>query len=488
MSSITNSAAEPSYLTRLALNSAPFNSAINVEGFYHGEQIEQRLNLLFHLLRASDKVPCVVAVEGGGKSSILTQLQHDAGDELRVYRIDAEPSLTVTTLMASCLRAFGVDEAEIAQTTDYGTVLKNRLQRLLNLNIRSVILVDNIDHMSADVVTAIFDSLSWQEEDNFLLHAVLTASKAMPEWEKLHGRSQRVELPNLTKQELPLYLMHRLVAVAYLGEIPFSEKDLKHIYRQSEGCPAKVNELAHQKLLGRPTKQFKFPFNVRKIQSLLKWLALGLLVTSLLLLLVFQQQINTLFSGAEKEPIQQAEEFSYNEADEQLTTVIVGEDKVSSLEQAGREELTSLVATLPEQEKENLEPQIKVLEAVENNTVIDSVEVEPQLITTQAYSIHQEDWIQQQQATDYTFQLMGSWEHAEVVEFIDKYALSDDTAEFQSMRNGRVWYALIYGVYPDKKRALKASQKWPAPLNTLPSWLRRFDSVQKQIKNKAQVQ
>jgi DamX protein len=488
MSSINNSAAEPSYLTRLALSSAPFNNAINAEGFYHGEQIEQRLNLLFHLLRASDKVPCVVAVEGGGKSSLLTQLQHDAGDELRVCRIDAEASLTATKFMESCLRAFGVDETEIAQTTDYESVLRNRLQRLLNLNIRSVVLVDDIDHMEADVVTAIFDCLSWQEEDNFLLHAVLTASKAMPEWEKLHGRSQRVELPNLTEQELPLYLMHRLVAVAYLGEIPFSEKDLKNIYRQSEGCPAKVNELAHQKLLRRSAKQLSLPFNFPKIQSLLKWLTLGLLITSLILLLVFQQQINALFSGIEKEPVKQEEEFSYNEADEQLTTVIVGEDKVTSIEQAGREELTSLVATLAEQGKEEPEPQIEAMEAVEKNTVIDLVEVEAQLITTLASSVHQEDWIKQQQGTDYTFQLMGSWEHAEVIEFIDKYALSDDTAEFQSMRNGRVWYALIYGVYPDKKTALKASQKWPTPLNTLPSWLRRFDSVQKQIKNKAQVQ
>ena len=70
--------------------------------------------------------------------------------------------------------------------------------------------------------------------------------------------------------------------------------------------------------------------------------------------------------------------------------------------------------------------------------------------------VYQQDWIQQQQSSHYTFQLMGAWEHDDVVEFIDKYALTGDIAVFQSDRNGRVWHALIYGVYVNKKEALQA--------------------------------
>jgi DamX protein len=93
-----------------------------------------------------------------------------------------------------------------------------------------------------------------------------------------------------------------------------------------------------------------------------------------------------------------------------------------------------------------------------------------------------EGWVFQQKGTDYTYQLMGSWEKQELTDFIEQYALEGNVAAFESMRNGRTWHVLIYGVYASKQAAIKANQAWPAPLNAQPSWLRRFDSIKAQIK------
>ncbi len=68
-----------------------------------------------------------------------------------------------------------------------------------------------------------------------------------------------------------------------------------------------------------------------------------------------------------------------------------------------------------------------------------------------------------------------------MADFIDKYELSGDVAIFKSKRNGRTWYALIYGVFESKDIALRASSTWPATVKTLPKWLRGFDSVQQQL-------
>jgi DamX protein len=54
-------------------------------------------------------------------------------------------------------------------------------------------------------------------------------------------------------------------------------------------------------------------------------------------------------------------------------------------------------------------------------------------------------------------------------------------AIFESLRNGKIWHVLVYGVYANKQAAIEASQAWPEPMNTLPTWLRRFESVQTQI-------
>jgi len=98
-----------------------------------------------------------------------------------------------------------------------------------------------------------------------------------------------------------------------------------------------------------------------------------------------------------------------------------------------------------------------------------------------------EEWVLSQPSSRYTFQLMGSWEREEVYDFIEQYALVGDVAVFESMRNGEVWHVLVYGSFTSKQAAIEASAQWPAPLNTLPSWLRRLDSVQQQIKNKAVI-
>ena len=89
----------------------------------------------------------------------------------------------------------------------------------------------------------------------------------------------------------------------------------------------------------------------------------------------------------------------------------------------------------------------------------------------------QKDWVMAQTTSHYTVQLMGSWDRDKVHEFIEQYSLVGDIAVFASMRNGQVWHVLVYGSFKNKQAALKASVGWPAPLNTLPSWLRRFHSV-----------
>jgi len=506
MTKLSNSSAEPSYIPRLALSSAPFSKTIDEASFYNGEQIEQRLNLLLHLARSSDKVGLLLAEEGVGKSTLLTQVQLNSGDDLRVCRIDADASLDSPTFIVKCLRSFGVDDIGELQNR-HEELLKERVKRLLKLNIRPLLLIDDIDAISADNLAIIMDWLSWQDEDEYLLQAIVTSNRTMPELDNIHGRLQRVDLPSLAESELDAYLMHRLEAVGFTGELPFSTKDLKQFYRQSAGFPALVNQLAHQTLLGIKVSSKPASRSAFKAAPLVRWIGVAVLALTLILLLVFQDKINALF----KQESHQADivDQSFNAEEEIVTTIVVGDDPIIDSEQAERDELAQLVAELPavdEQAMDVIEEKNKAItvdeiaiesrnvEAVENllpetteRVQVEEVTIkEPEDVLDSTLLAYQQDWILQQQATHYTFQLMGSWEHKEVIEFIDKYNLSGDLAEFQSDRNGRVWYALIYGVYDNKQIALQQSRSWPAPLNTLPSWLRRFDSVQKQLKSAAQ--
>ncbi len=503
MSEFTSPFAEPNYIARLALQSAPFNVAVEPDMFFKGEQIEQRYNLLLHLIRASDKVGLLSAEQGLGKSTLLTQLQRNKTDDLRICRIIGHASSTAMEIIMQCLSAFGVDDNDVQFSNDHLILLKDRLSGLRQLNIKPLLLIDDIDLVSEEPLMVLMDCLSWQINDTFLLHAIFTSKQVLPALANIHGRLQQIDLPALSEQEVPLYLEYRLKVAGYSGESVFNLKDLKQCYRQSSGKPALINQWAHQHLLGmKPTFanpiKLNMNFNVGRFIPLLRWSGLGLLVSTLIMLLLFQDTINNLFAPKMVEEMTIEKPFTKQE--EALVTVILDEDKVTSSAQAEREELKSLVSELTEvvaepekvpdklansisQDEMNPKTQTTVAEPVlAPKPVLDS---KPALKTELSPAIHQKKWILQQSATAYTFQLMGSWDKQEVLAFLEKYALAGDVAEFESMRNGRVWYALIYGVYDSKQAAVDASSKWPAPINTLPSWLRRFDSVQQQINKTA---
>jgi len=523
MTEFASSQAEPSYVSRLALTSAPYNEAVDVNSFFNGKEIEQRLNLLLHLIQASNQIGFLVAPQGMGKSCLLTQLQARADDGLRVCLIEAKSGLDVASLLSQCLKVFGVDDSEIDLNNDATSLLKNRLIQLQKINIKPLLLVDDIDNLPAEVLKEVSGWLLWQQDESFLLQAIVSATSKMPDLSELQARIEHVDLPALNELEVAAYLMFRLTRVGYQGELPFTDKDNKRFYQQSMGNPAALNHLAHQKLLGiRPnlTSPVKISFS-----KVLRWTSLILLSISLILLLVFQDKVNALFKP-EKQNTDEVIKLPELEQDE-LTTVVVEEIPVLSSEQAERDELMALVEDLPETDPIEDEAvaelntdklliddsNIEVGESsgIESKTELEEkleiqegkLEIEVKVETEQEEKAgkekkpeteevietveeHQQDWILQQQGTNYTFQLMGSWDHNDISKFIEKYALTGDVAEFESLRNGRVWYALIYGVYDSKQAALEASNAWPAPLNTLPSWLRRFDSIQKQLTKKAQ--
>ena len=197
------------------------------------------------------------------------------------------------------------------------------------------------------------------------------------------------------------------------------------------------------------------------------------------MLLLFQDTINQwLTEVSDKAAIDDVTEIIEEEAE--LPIVV-------TQAQAERDELADLIADISdinEQEAAGLESidLKKTKEPVQRP--VSAVPAEP-IVSVPDFL--KQDWVMAQPVSHYTFQLMGSWEREEVYDFIDQYALVGDVAVFENMRNSQVWHVLVYGSFKDKQAALKASAAWPAPLNTLPSWLRKMSSVQQQIKDKAVI-
>ncbi len=509
MNEFVTSSAEPSYLMPLALTVAPFGPTDDPQFFFKSEQIEQRINLLLHLIRSSDKVALLFADHGFGKSALLMQLQHTLGDDVRICRIDVEPSTEPEVLLLHCLRTLGVDDNEIRLSSDHAELLRQRCQSLQNLNVKPLLLIDNAHQLSTQSLAMILNCLSWQQQQQFLVQAVLTAKHAMPELNTIHGRIQRIDYyPIITETELAAYLMHRLMAAGYQDDLPFKEKIIRQIFKKSGGQPELINQLAHQQLLGIKSLSAS---KKTDLSTLLKWLSIGLLVILLALLLAFQDKLNLLFNTTKMQP--EPDQLWEVIPEQQVTPIMVDpevdtgeiqpaedlenllgspppsagmamaneEIAVDLAEEQGRAELQALIAELAvitSQQATLASPEAKDIMSTDSDNKV-RINTASQISSTTTY--HRRQWILQQDANHFTFQLMGSWDQVSVTDFIDKYKLMGDVAIFESDRSGQTWYALVYGVFESKEIAQQASNNWSEPLKGLPKWLRPFESVQQQI-------
>jgi DamX protein len=448
--------------------------------------------------------------------------------------------------------------------------LQQRLQQLQTLQIRPVLLIDDISKLAEPLLQQLKTWFDWQHEGNYLWRAVVTDVTA----DVMASQNERIQpllLGPIPQQETAAYLLQRLQGVGFNGDSPFDNKALIRFHRQSSGVPAALNHLAHKFLLGQG-KPVQLPFSFKFPAVSLRWnkwfglVPLGVLFA---LVLFYQQQINDLFV-ADKSTIED-DVLNTDALTEDLPMVVVDEpEELTSVAEADRQELVELLEELeqtdieaepttdsdveaaietisptdevepePEQEvaadvlldpveiieqpsqtadsEESIADVVTVnddssseIETVTSETAEEQeveppstpeqinppVELIPEPATTTekadtAFSdlvdttLKDKEWIMQQSATDFTFQLMGTWDRSEVDSFVEKNELTGNVAVFESMRNGEVWYAVIYGVYPSKQVAMRDSQQWSSPLNKISPWLRRYDGVQKQIIDKA---
>lgn len=103
---------------------------------------------------------------------------------------------------------------------------------------------------------------------------------------------------------------------------------------------------------------------------------------------------------------------------------------------------------------------------------------------TKALELRNESWLLKQLPTAYTLQLIGVGNRRAAENFIDQHHIRGEAAAFQALAKGRPWYAVVYGVYPDREAAVNARDKLPQALRQVNVWPRSLASVQDAIKKR----
>lgn len=90
-------------------------------------------------------------------------------------------------------------------------------------------------------------------------------------------------------------------------------------------------------------------------------------------------------------------------------------------------------------------------------------------------------WLESRKPQRYTLQLVGARDRAAIDAFIREHAIAQPHAVFERTLNGRPWYSLVAGDYPDRAAAVAARDRLPRALKRADVWPRSFESIQKNL-------
>jgi DamX protein len=93
-----------------------------------------------------------------------------------------------------------------------------------------------------------------------------------------------------------------------------------------------------------------------------------------------------------------------------------------------------------------------------------------------------ESWLMAQNPTDYTLQLLATNDEKLMRAYLDKHEFTEPVTYFAFQRDGKQWYAAVYGAYPEKPQAQSAAANLPPEVAKNPPWIRQFGGIQKLIK------
>lgn len=511
----------PSYLKHYGMHRPPFATKTDDDMFYSEPTRNKRLDILLHLTQYGNELLLVTGPEGSGKTTLLQQFLKKAQDNWKVCSLNAHTKMDEEQLLYRICHNFNLP-VESAALPFIITHVKRQLDQMLAASQTVVIAIDNAHILSTAVLSLLAEfSKIKNPQTGAYLRIVLFAEPqikiqfaAVESENKLKYPLRKIDLPPFDEKQTGELIRHRTKTAGLEADNTFTDAAIGKIYKQSEGIPGNIVELAHRVLfemtpLKRRTKPTMAVESVgTKPKNPIGLIAGVIGVVIIALILMFQHQINSLFT--KKDPQTATEERTVtslaipkladesNNVNTSKQIYSAADDRsAGEMREASRTSKTiAIFAQETDAESANAMPSPsanKVPDRVEKPratkpTAPNPVSVETPSATERsnpplAAQINQEAWLLEQDPNFFTLQLVAGYQKSTVNNFIKLHKLANDNlAYYHSLNKGKDWNSLVYGIYPDYRSALLAINDLPEGVRKARPWIRQLKSVQEEIK------
>ncbi len=551
--------------TREDLTDAPETRAFahdgGPRGLYLNPTLQQRLDLIEHLIEFGRQIIVLSGSVDSGKSTLLNYFTVSQRASWFPIRMHAGPGLTSDGLLAILAQELDV-AVEEQQEPVSSEQIRQRIATLERAGKVVVLLVDDAEQLSPETATLVVKLAHADDqyaELRVLLAADLDQSALLETLQRAHpqhGLVHVVEIPRLTDTQVQALIEQRLQGVELKAADYFSVNDYARIAAAAGGLIGKAMTLARQHVAGiaAPATRHEPRTRNKGLTRAHVNLIFGLLAITALTVGAWFATRNPLApSSAQTEtvaltpapvaepvtpdteslpptepltleseldvPLPATSKESAQEAADELVTAPQSTAPTLSPTAASETSAPPAVPVLPTEStpvtaatpgtqpgpRESAEPLAKPLGATPPATREPSAVVEPaKKVRVEArparankkpaippraqkptkvspagplVSHFSADWLRKQPANAHTVQLFGVRDRSAAERYRTRHGISQQSAVLTGSLNGKPWYVVVYGYYPNRAAALTAMARLPAPLRATKPWARSIGSL-----------
>ena len=241
----------------------PFSLTPDPRFLYRSESHDLALQQVWQAIRRKEGFIVLTGDIGTGKTTLCRTLLEQF-DETTFTALVLNPFLSVEELLCEVLLSFGVVSKDALRTGRLASASKHELIRTLHdfllslmpLHGSAVLIIDEAQHLSADVLEQIRVLSNLETNDQKLLQIVIVGQLNLmdvlhkTELRQLDQRiSIRCSLKALTREEVEAYVTHRLWVARGSTSVTFTPKAFDLVHLLSGGVPRMINLICDRALM-----------------------------------------------------------------------------------------------------------------------------------------------------------------------------------------------------------------------------------------------
>ena len=241
----------------------PFSLTPDPRFLYRSESHDLALQQVWQAIRRKEGFIVLTGDIGTGKTTVCRTLLEQF-DQTTFTALILNPFLSVEELLREILLSFGIVSKDAMKTGRLATASKHELVRTLHdfllslvpLHGSAVLIIDEAQHLSTDVLEEIRVLSNLETNDQKLLQVVIVGQLNLldilhkAELRQLDQRiSIRCSLKALTREEVEAYVTHRLWVARGSTSVTFTPKAFDLVLALTGGVPRMINLVCDRSLM-----------------------------------------------------------------------------------------------------------------------------------------------------------------------------------------------------------------------------------------------